>query len=417
MPIPARTVLSRGTCAASLLVGVALAGTGCEQQYPSYPADMSYGVRTEPILSNTLAGIPPRIDKPGELDQILSEVTDEKDRTNIFEPSKLGGDQRRDLEDVLEGAFGTPADPKADAAGVKGMDEGPVQALANARQALQLDKETLARGSAYYRVQCLHCHGLPGNGRGPTAPWVNPHPRDYRQGLFKFTSSNQPITARKPRREDLRRTIRSGIEGTSMPPFALLPEEEIQAIISYVIHLSMRGQVEFQVMLDLLRGESKDVDVRQRAGDYLEQIANQWVEAQGALIRPDANAPLPTEGEARAASIKNGYRLFRETSAAGCIGCHKDYGRQAAYFYDAWGTIGRPADLTQDVYRGGRRPIDLFWRIHSGVGGSNMPQFSNLLQTKDIWDLINFLEVLPYPKMRQKYGIDIDTPAAPPSPS
>jgi hypothetical protein len=66
--------------------------------------------------------------------------------------------------------------------------------VADAVKNLKLDPDTLARGSSLYRLQCLHCHGLSGNGRGPTAAWVNPHPRDYRSGVFKFTSSSAAKT-------------------------------------------------------------------------------------------------------------------------------------------------------------------------------------------------------------------------------
>src|SRR5207245_5054559 len=114
----------------------------------------------------------------------------------------------------------------------------------NVKTALKLDEPTLAKGSHYYRLHCLHCHGLTGNGRGPTAPWVNPHPRDYRQGIFKFTSSSQSTGTRKPRREDLLRTLREGVEGTTMPSFNLLGEDSLEALASYVTHLSMRGQLE-----------------------------------------------------------------------------------------------------------------------------------------------------------------------------
>jgi mono/diheme cytochrome c family protein len=48
------------------------------------------------------------------------------------------------------------------------------------------------------------------------------------------------------------------------------------------------------------------------------------------------------------------------------------------------------------VYRGGRRPIDLYWRIHVGVPGSNMPANYPALNSEQIWDVVNFLQVLPY---------------------
>ena len=41
-------------------------------------------------------------------------------------------------------------------------------------ESLKLDAATLADGSKLYRQHCLHCHGLSGNGRGPTAPWGQP---------------------------------------------------------------------------------------------------------------------------------------------------------------------------------------------------------------------------------------------------
>jgi hypothetical protein len=71
-------------------------------------------------------------------------------------------------------------------------------------------------------------------------------------------------------------------------------------------------------------------------------------------------------------------------------------------------------DLTKGVYRGGRRPIDLYYRIHSGINGSNMASLLDVEgetpkdREKRIWDLINFLQVLPYPEMRKKYDIKLD---------
>jgi mono/diheme cytochrome c family protein len=144
-----------------------------------------------------------------------------------------------------------------------------------------------------------------------------------------------------------------------------------------------------------------------RLNGNLALIARGWRETEKSLIVPPAESTLAS-GSAREASVRNGYRLFRDTSAAGCIGCHKDYGRQSVLFYDSWGTIGRPTDLTTGVYRGGRRPIDFYWRIDSGVNGSNMPTFGKLLKANEIWDLVNFVQVLPFPKMRQQYGINID---------
>jgi len=101
-------------------------------------------------------------------------------------------------------------------------------------------------------------------------------------------------------------------------------------------------------------------------------------------------------------------KLFNSQGDAGCITCHKDYGRKNNYLWDDWGTIVKPANLTRDIYRGGRRPIDFFWRIHGGIAGVGMAGFSSNLKDDQIWDLVNFLMILPYPKMREQYGIRID---------
>ena len=113
--------------------------------------------------------------------------------------------------------------------------------------------------------------------------------------------------------------------------------------------------------------------------------------------------------EERLTSARNGMRLFLSKGEAGCIGCHTDFGRGPNYSYDAWGTINKPADLTSGRYRGGRRPIDLYYRIHSGINGVTMPASKDNLAANDIWDLVNFLRILPYPKMREAYGIHLES--------
>ena len=92
-----------------------------------------------------------------------------------------------------------------------------------------------------YRRHCAHCHGISGDGAGPTASFLNPYPRDYRRGIFKFKST--PRTE-PPTKEDLKRILHEGIAGTAMPSFKYLPNDELEALASYVRYLSVRGQVE-----------------------------------------------------------------------------------------------------------------------------------------------------------------------------
>lgn len=372
---------------------------GCDD---NYPRDLRYPLRDDPLVLDTFKVYTPKqFDPPGQLSFVVNYVLHpptaeelsklEPDRKNILQPTQLTGPQRDALSRALEDLFGTPAQPT-----VKLEDESLVGTL-------KLDNETLARGSHYYREHCLHCHGLSGNGRGPTASWVNPHPRDYRSGIFKFTSSGQQDKVRKARRADLLRTLREGIENTSMPSFGLQPENHLEAMASYVMHLSIRGQTEFMVMTKLVREPDTAAEaVAEEVKDTVAFVAKTWQQAETSLIKPP---DFPKDMEA---SVQSGFKLFQK-DGVGCIACHMDYGRQNNYLNDSWGTIVRAMDLTQGTYRGGRRPVDLFWRVHSGINGANMPAAASAFPRgpEQIWDVVNFLTVLPYPQMRSKYKIEI----------
>ena len=82
------------------------------------------------------------------------------------------------------------------------------------------------------------------------------------------------------------------------------------------------------------------------------------------------------------------------------MNCHAGYGRQSALRFDNWGGVVRPANLTIPVYKGGRRPVDLYYRVARGIPPCGMPKAN--LQDGDpahqVWDLVHFLMALPYPE-------------------
>ncbi|MGZ3414513.1 MAG: c-type cytochrome, partial [Isosphaeraceae bacterium] len=181
------------------------------------------------------------------------------------------------------------------------------------------DRKPIAGGYGLYRRNCLHCHGVSGAGDGPTAAYLYPIPRDYRKGLFKFTST--PFGAR-PHRDDLKRTITNGLHGTSMPAFeALMSSDEIEQVIDYVIFLSVRGETELELIELGAISDETDMsalsmdDARQAA----ESVFNKWKTAQTAIINPPVPAPPSTPK-----SIRHGRDLFlgRTKEKLDCVGCH-----------------------------------------------------------------------------------------------
>ena len=133
------------------------------------------------------------------------------------------------------------------------------------------EKKHISGGYSLYRKHCLHCHGVTGDGAGPTADYLYPRPRDYRKGLYKFTSTT---AGAKPTRDDLWRTINYGLHGTSMPGFeALMSQSEIQQIIDYLIFLSIRGETEILAAQDAADG-AWDEEIKADQGQNF--ALNQW---------------------------------------------------------------------------------------------------------------------------------------------
>jgi mono/diheme cytochrome c family protein len=287
-------------------------------------------------------------------------------------------------------------------------------------------------GFGLYRHHCLHCHGLSGAGDGPTAPFLYPRPRDYRKGLFKFTST---ATGAKPTREDLRKTIREGIHGTSMPAFvAMLSDAEVEQVTDYVIFLSLRGESELALIDEAMTADENDPNAlsEETAGDIFKSVANKWKAADSQVLNPPVPKPPSTP-----ASVLRGKELFLGINKTGnkvdCTSCHgpQAVGDGPSFIdqrifnevvfggdpsampervarlsdrektkwkesLDDWGNPFRPANLNRGVYKGGRRPIDLYWRIAKGINGAKMPAHYPTIEPERIWDLVNFVLALPY---------------------
>lgn len=288
----------------------------------------------------------------------------------------------------------------------------------------------IAGGYGLYRRHCLHCHGVSGAGDGPTAAFLYPIPRDYRQGLFKFTST--PNGAR-PHRDDLIRTVRNGLHGTSMPAFeALMTEDEISQVVDYVIFLSIRGETELSLIDEGSISDESDVEALSQdvARQSFEGVLNKWRTAQGQIVNPPV-ARTPSTRE----SIERGRELYlgKTKEKLECAGCHGALARgdgpsfvsQEVFNHvvfggdpstraeriaaldpktkelwvqklDEWGNPLRPANLNRGIYKGGRRPIDIYWRIAKGITGAQMPAHYPTIDHDKIWDLVNFVLALPY---------------------
>jgi mono/diheme cytochrome c family protein len=353
----------------SAAVAVALAGCGPP---PAYPPGLVFPARADRLVLRVPTAQPAGGNEPGRLDAELAALDALGGRT--FDPAEAPADAREALGRFLAEAFGTPAAPAAPG------DEAA---------ALGLTPDRLAEGGRLYRRHCLQCHGLTGDGRGPSGPWVIPHPRDFRRGAFKFVSSGD---GGKPRRADLGRTIREGVRGTAMPAFGLLPDDQRELMAGFVVYLSLRGEVEFRTLAAVAAddGDATDGDPAGFARGRLADLLAAWQRAEDAPPGPPPPADDPD-------AVRRGYELFTAKGTTDCLTCHEDFGRKAAYRYEVWGTAARVKDLTQAGFKGGDRPEDLYHRVRHGIQPVGMPAHPTLTDSQ-IWDLVRFVRALPYPR-------------------
>ncbi|MCZ6690155.1 MAG: c-type cytochrome [Planctomycetota bacterium] len=230
--------------------------------------------------------------------------------------------------------------------------------------------ELLEEGKQVYFQRCAFCHGLNGAGDGPVADGLDPRPRDFRDGLFKFRSTK---SGELPKDEDLFRTIARGLPGTAMPawqvPKKTLSDEEVWQVLHYV-----------KTLIDPAKGlDPKDED----NNPYLEEF-------QLDLSDP----PQPTGEE----PIHKGFKQYVINA---CWKCHGMAGRgdgpESGTHKDDWEFPIQVADLQKPWrIKNGATAKDLRRTFLGGINGTVMPSYDvdEIYYKGASWDLAYFVEAL-----------------------
>lgn len=248
---------------------------------------------------------------------------------------------------------------------------------------LGLKEETVLAGQRLFQEECAKCHGPVGDGNGR---WIDARrsARDFTRGAFKFTS-----TGGIPTRDDLARIIRNGIPQSLMGDFSNLTEPQIQSLVQYIVFIGTRGVTE----LKLIAGAKNAEELTQELiKEEILSAAKPWETAKDRVIKP--GSPRPEESPA---ILAEGKALFLSERAK-CYDCHGQNGEGdgpgGQDIQDDWGNPMEPANLTLKEYRGGKRPIDIYYRIAGGLPGTPMPAMGKVLSSKEIWALERYLRSL-----------------------
>ncbi len=214
-------------------------------------------------------------------------------------------------------------------------------------------EENIAEGRRLYDYRCSPCHGVKGDGKGPTAKTLDPRPRDFTLGNFKFRTTK---FGEVPLDEDMYRTITRGVPGSAMPAWTeptLTPAERFQ-IIYYIKSLP-----------DV--GEWFELDPRRE-----EDGERFLVDVPGG---PTVDADL----------VARGKEVFHQGK---CIECHGLEGRgdgtSAGTQYNYLKQRILPRDLTKGWrYKAGTSVRDIWRALTSGLNGTPMPSFIGSLHHED----------------------------------
>lgn len=239
----------------------------------------------------------------------------------------------------------------------------------------EISPDLLEEGRRLYVRNCATCHGLGGDGEGPSASTLWPPPRDFTKALFKYAGvADRGL----PADDELVRIIRNGLPGTAMSAWDL-PESEIRLIIDYIKTFSPEGK----------------------------GFRDPSLEVQTPVIPPDPFADAEPE-----AVLRSGERIYHEVFQ--CGKCHPAYVPRGTYSEGLRGVIPfepvpkwsenfdsvlLPPDFLRHPMRsvrrdetGGLRADDLFRVIAYGLQGP-MPGHGQL-GVAEIWAVARYVKHL-----------------------
>jgi mono/diheme cytochrome c family protein len=208
-------------------------------------------------------------------------------------------------------------------------------------------------GKQLYRRFCVGCHGPQGDGNGENAPWIDPKPRDFTAATFKCRSTP---TGTLPTDDDLYHAIQRGFVTTNMPSWNPLTPQQRADLVAYIKTFSPRWKTE----------------------------------------KPGPPIHIPAETAVTIESILHGRELFQKMECWKCHGPegHGD-GPSASTLTDSKDNPIHPYNFsTGSRFKCGETNQDLYRIFMTGVDGTPMPSFADVIQPNDAWDLVHFLRTL-----------------------
>lgn len=91
--------------------------------------------------------------------------------------------------------------------------------------------EAQERGRELYLEHCALCHGENADGHGPRRGSLSSLPRDYTDSAWRRRTSPRQVFV----------AIREGVQGTAMPAWPTLGDDQIWDLVAYVLSVAEEG--------------------------------------------------------------------------------------------------------------------------------------------------------------------------------
>lgn len=92
-----------------------------------------------------------------------------------------------------------------------------------------------AKGKTLFETNCASCHGTTGEGNGPVGAALQPPPRNFTKGVFKFDTDKDGKTGTDA---DLKNVITQGAAAFGgsplMAPWPAFSDDDIANLIAYI---------------------------------------------------------------------------------------------------------------------------------------------------------------------------------------
>ena len=204
----------------------------------------------------------------------------------------------------------------------------------------------------YYRY-CWGCHGFRGDGNGENAPYLNILPRNFVAATFKCRSTP---TGTLPTDEDLFNAMTRGFNNSNMPSWITLTAQNRADLIAFIKTFSPRWKTD----------------------------------------KPGDPISVPAEPALTLQSIQHGKELFNKLE---CWKCHGPEGRgdgpSASTLTDSNDQPIRPYNFAAGSrFKCGATNHDLYKIFMTGLDGTPMPSFADVIKPEDAWDLVHYLRTL-----------------------